>query len=147
MKSGRPLPPQAVDNGAFESFQADWIELENVRDVIGRRERVGVAEADQRSMLRARNQPGPGLEHDDAGAFGADERPGDVESILGKQLIEVVSRHAPGNIGKPAANQAGVAVANRAQRGVDLSAASAGADDRLHLLVARAPDLQLGAVV
>jgi hypothetical protein len=63
-------------------------------------EGVGVAEADERSMLRPRNQSCSGLEHHDARAFGADECARHVESILRKELIEVVANTRRGMSGK-----------------------------------------------
>ena len=44
--------PSTID--ALESFEADRLELEDLRDVIGGLERVAVSEADQRPVLRAR---------------------------------------------------------------------------------------------
>ncbi len=121
----RALLAQAVDERAFESFEADRIEFENLGHVIRGRERVAVAEADQRSVLRAVNQPQLRLEHDHAGAFGADQRARHVEAVLGQQLVEVVAGHPPRNARKARADQVGVSIAQVAQRRVDLAAASA----------------------
>ena len=98
-------------------------------------------------MLRARDQLRSGLEHRDAGAFRADERARHVESVFGKELIEVVTRHTSRDIGKPRANQRRVAIADRAQARIDLSAASALADDRVQFGVGGGADAQLRAVI
>ena len=112
-----------------------------MRDVVAGRVDVGVAEHHEGPRRPGVDEPHGGLEHDDAGALGADERAGDVEAVLGQQLVEVVARHAPRDLGEAAADRVGVAVAQVAQARVDLAAAPAGGDDarRARLGVA-APD-------
>ena len=67
---------QAVDDVAFEPFEADRLELQNLRHVIGGRERVGIAEAHQRSVLGTGDQRHLGFEHDRARAFACRPAPG-----------------------------------------------------------------------
>ena len=98
----RALPAQAVDHGAFEALEADRLELENLRDVVGRRKGVGIAEADQRAVLRAVDQRHLGLEHDGAGAFACPTSArATLKPVLGQQLVEVVARDPPRDRGKP----------------------------------------------
>src|SRR5262245_32631277 len=101
--------------------------------MIGGRVGVGIAEADERSMLRTGNQPRARVGDDDAGAFGADERARHVESVFGEQLIEVVSGNAAGDIWKTTANQIRVLVADGAQLRVDLSTPSSLAHDAIEI--------------
>ncbi len=102
--SGAPFVVQSVDDAALEPFEADRRRLENRGHVIGRRKRVRIAEADEHAVLRAVDEPQRRAEHDRARAFGADERPGDMEAVLGKKLIEVVARDAARNLRKAAAD-------------------------------------------
>ena len=97
--------------------------------MIGRGKSVAVAEADQRAVLRALDQPQLGFEHDHARALCADQRARHVESVFRQQLIEVVAGDAPGNFRELRADQAGVLIANVAQLGIDLAAPPALRDD------------------
>jgi hypothetical protein len=144
---GRALAGEAVDNRALESLEADWPVLENVRHVIGCGERVGVSQSNEGPVLRAGNQPNPGVEHDRARALGAHKRPRHVEPVLGQQLLEVVAGHPSGTIGESRADQIRVAIANCPQRRVQISTAAALTDDRVEFGVAGGPHGQLGSVV
>ena len=115
--------------------------------MIGGREQRRVAEHDQRAVRRARHEPHGGLEHVHAGPLRADQSPRDVEAVLGQQLVEVVARHAPGDVGELVANEVGHPVAQVAQPPVDLAAATALGHDPGELLVAGRADRHAGAVV
>ena len=69
--------------------------------MIGGRKRVRVAETDERPVLRAVDQRSLRLEHDRAGAFGADERARHVEAVLGQQLVEVVAGDPARDVREP----------------------------------------------
>ena len=106
-------------------FEADRLELEDLRHVVAGGVDVRVAEHEQRARLRARSSRSiVGLQNGDAGAFGADQRARDVEAVLGQQFVEVVARHAARDLREPRADQVGVAVAQllsarrRSRRGV-----------------------------
>jgi hypothetical protein len=129
------------------ALQPDRAELQHLGDVVAGGVDVGVAEHHQPPVLRAGDQPHGRLQGDRAGGLGADERPGDVEAVLGQQLGEVVARHPAGDVRVPGADQVGVAVADGAHAGVELAAATAGPHDRLQLAVAGRPDLQAHPVV
>ncbi len=90
--------------------------------MVGRRKRIAVAEADERSVLRALDQPQFGFEHDHAGALCPDQRLRHVKSVFRQQLIEVVAGDAPGNFRILRADQAGVLVADVPQLGIDRAA-------------------------
>src|SRR5262245_46244908 len=66
------LLPKSVDDRTFESLQADWLERENLGNMIGGGKRVAVTERDESAMLWARNQLQFGFEHDHAGPLGPD---------------------------------------------------------------------------
>ena len=63
---------------------------------------VGVREAEdgQRPHRRRLDEPDRRLQHRGARALGADERAGDVEPVLRQQLVEVVARDPPGELGE-----------------------------------------------
>ena len=70
----RALLAEPVHHRSLEPFEADRLELQNLRHVIGGGERIGVPKADERSMLRAWNELQLRFEHDRARALGADQR-------------------------------------------------------------------------
>src|SRR4029450_12591542 len=92
------LLPKSVHDRAFESLQADGLERENLRDMIGGGKRVAVAKRNESAMLRARNQLRLGFEHNRARPLGPDEGPGNMEASLRQELVEVVARDSPGNV-------------------------------------------------
>ena len=144
---GRALRAQAIDHRALEAFEADRRELENLRHVVGGLERVGIAEPDERPVLRAVNQRHLGFEDDGARAFAADQGARDVKSVLGQQLVEVVAGDTARDPGKLRANAIRMPVAKRPQPRVDLAAAAALPHDGVELRVARRAHRQFGAVV
>ena len=123
------LLPEPVDHGAFEAFEADRPELQDVGNVIGCRERVRISQADQHAMLRAPDQRDPGLEHDRARPLAANQRARHVEPVLGQKLVEVVAGHASRDAGDPLANPTGMSLDQRAQLRIDRSTPSALVDD------------------
>src|SRR5688500_19100675 len=70
-----------------------------------------------------------------------------MESILGKKLIEVVPRHAPRDLRKTAAYPIRIPIADRSERGVNLSATSTFTNDHFELGIGRLADRQLGSVI
>ena len=121
---------------------------QDLGDVVARAVDVGIAEHQQRLDGRAVDQVQAGLQDRDAGPLGARQRPGDVEAVLGQQVVEVVARDPARQVlGVAAADLVGVAVAERLEPGVDLALASAPADDPLQLLLGRGADGHPRAVV
>ena len=121
--------------------------LANLGDVVGRVVDVGIAQHQQRARRGGVDQLERRLEHGHAGALAAHQRPADVKAPLGQQLVEVVARDPSRDVGIAAAHEVGVAVAQIAQRRVDLSPPPARGHDGLELLLARGPDPQAKAVV
>ena len=109
---------------------------------------VGIAEHQQRLDGRAVDQVQAGLQDGDARPLRARQRPGDVEALLGQQVVEVVAGDPARQVlGIAAADLVGVAVAKGLEPGVDLALAPPSADDPLQLLLARGADGHPGAVV
>ena len=94
------------------------------------------------------NQAQLGFEDDGAGAFRPDERPGDVETVLGQQLVEVVARDPARDLRKPVADltaridRESIAAPRRSRRGGRPAAMM-----DVELCLRRRADGQLGAVV
>src|SRR5439155_9861205 len=91
--------------------------------------------ADERSVLGTGNQSRPRLEHHHARALGAYQRASHVETVLGQQLIEVIARHAPRDVGKLCADQVCVVVLYRTKSAVDVSSTAPRVDDGLTLAI------------
>src|SRR5687767_15844114 len=98
-------------------------------------ERVGITEADERAMLWAVDQSQRGAEHDRKRPFGSDQRTRNMESIFRKQLVEVVAGYAAWNLRETAADARGIAIADRSQGRVNLSAAPPFANNRVELVL------------
>ena len=87
---------------------------------------VGIAEHQDRLDGRAVDQVEARLQDRDARPLGARQRPGDVEALLGQQVVEVVARDPARQVlGVAAADLVGVAVAEVLEPGVDLALAPA----------------------
>ena len=121
--------------------------LEHLHHVVGRGRGVDVAGDDERAAGRAVDQVHGRLEHGHAGALGAGERPGDVEAVLGQQVVEVVAGDAARDLRVPLADQVAVAVGERTQPRGELvgHARAVGAD--AEALAAVGQHLELGHVV
>ena len=130
----RVLPLDGAQQAVVEGLQADGSGGEDLGHVVAGRGDVGVAQHQEHARLGAGDQAQQGLEDRDAGALAAHQRPGDVEAVLGQQLVEAEARDPAGDVGEARADQVGVAVAQVAQPGVDLAAAAARADDGLQVL-------------
>ncbi len=121
---GSALAPQSIYDASLETFKADRLKAQDLRNMVGRDKSILIPNSDQRPMLRAGDQLYLGFEHRHAGAFCPDQRASHIESLR-QQLIEVVARDTPGNLRKSCPYQIRILVADRAQRGVDLGAAAA----------------------
>ena len=132
-----PLLHHVVDQPAVDPLEADRAVAEDLRHVVGRFEDVRVAEHQQRAGGGRVDEAHRRLQHGRQGALRADQGAGDVEALLGQQLVEVVAGDAARDVGVALADQLGVAVAQVAHRRVDLAAPAAGGDDPLELLLAR----------
>ncbi len=103
--------------------------LEDERDGVGGEEGVVEAEHGEHAEGRAGGEVERGGDDVGAGALRADQRAGDVEAVLGQQLVEVVAGDAAGNAREFFAYERGVTVADAREAGVDLADAAAGADE------------------
>src|SRR5581483_11427983 len=113
---------------------------------LGRRDDVGITEDEQYALRRAAHQLRRRREHERARALRADQRAGDVEPVLGQQLVEVVARDAALDLREARADQLAVAVGEARERRVDLAAAPARRDDRRELGLGRRPGAEARAV-
>jgi hypothetical protein len=113
-------------------FLISW--SSNPSSPIGGLEHVGVAEQQRAAMPRTGDQADRRVQHVRARALRADERPRDVEPVLGEELIEVVAGDAAGDVRKAPSNHIRVSCGNVLQLGVDLAAPSAGVADPLQFL-------------
>ena len=130
-----------------ERFERGRLELHQLGDVVAGLEDVGVAQHDQAARRRAVDEPQRRFQDRHAGSLGADQRPRDVEAVLGQELVEVVARDAPRNVGEALTDLVRIAVAQPAQARVDLAAPPALGDDPLELAGARLGDPHPLAVV
>ena len=77
-------------------------------DVIGALINVGIGDDEQHALRRTFDQAACGFENRGAGSFGADQGAGDVESVFGEQVVQVVAGDAAGNVGEFLADEIGV---------------------------------------
>ena len=116
-----------VDEDVVEPFQPGRLGLQDLGDVVAGAVDVGIAEHQQRLDGRAVDQVQARLQDGDARPLRAREGPGDVEALLGQQVVEVVAGDPARQVlGIAAADLVGVAVAEVLEPGVDLSLAPAG---------------------
>ena len=143
--------PLILDQLLVDGLQPDRLEpVDDLRDMIAGRGDVVVVHDDGHPLQHGRGQHQRGLQDRHAGALGADQRAGDVEALLGQQLIQVVPGHParqPVDRRIALADRAGVAVPQVAQPGVDLAFAAAGRHDRVELVFLAVADPETLAVV
>jgi hypothetical protein len=111
--------------------------LQDRRHVVAGRRHIGVGEQDRDPLLRAVDQPHLRPEDGAQRPLAADEGAGDVEALLGQEVVEVVARDPARDLGVALADQVGVAVTEVAEPRVDLAAAPALGHDALELFFAR----------
>ncbi len=121
--------------------------FEDLGNGVGSEKCIGKSEDGEYAEGRAGGEVEGGGDDVGAGAFGPDQRAGDVEAVFVEQLVEVVAGDAAGNAGEFFADECGVAIAETGEAGVDLADAAAGADEGLKLVGAGAAHGHAGAVV
>src|SRR3984885_3336999 len=136
-----------VDDDVVETFEADGAVFHDLRNVVSANANVGPSDYTQHARGRALHESAGGFENRRAGAFGADQRTRDVESIFGEQVIEVVTGDAARNVRILAADLVSVAVGELLQAGVDLGAAPAFVHDTAKIFFAGCAHVQALAVV
>ncbi len=145
--AAQPALAQAADDAFVEALGGDRLGGENFRNRVAGLVNVGEAKHQDHPRLRTGHQPGFCFQGDDAGAFGADQRAGDVEAVFWQQLVEVVAGDAALDFGETRPDQVGILVAQVAQPPVDFTAAATAADDAHQIVFGRRADGQAQAVV
>jgi hypothetical protein len=84
-----------VGDPTIEPFARNRGERQDVRDRVRGGDHVGEAQDDHDSVGRILDEPNVGLEDDTEGSLRADQRLGDVEALLGQQVLERVSGDLP----------------------------------------------------
>jgi hypothetical protein len=136
-----------VDEPLVDAFETDRPMAQHQRHRIAGPENVGEARRHQHALRWARDEAETGLEHGNAGAFGADERAGEVEALLRQQLVEIVAGDAARYLREALADELGIAPAQRIEPSVDLAAAAAFGDDPAQFLVTRRADAEPQPVI
>ena len=88
------LAAHEIDEQRIEAFKADGLVFERERNGVGGEERIVEAEHGEHAEGRAGGEIQRGGDDVGAGAFGADQRAGDIEVVFGQQLVEVVAGDA-----------------------------------------------------
>src|SRR6185436_12854436 len=104
-----------------EALEPDRAEVADARYVIGGVVDARISEDEESARGRAVDEARRRLEHEHARRLRSDERTGDVKTVLGQQLVEVVAGDAARDFRKARANQIGVLIANLSQSRVDLA--------------------------
>src|SRR6185312_271459 len=115
--------------------------------MIARGKYVRKPDHDERAVLRAVDQFHLGAQNNGAGTLSPHQRPGNLKSVFRKQLGKVVARDAPWNFREALPYSIGVAVANRLELSVDLTAAAALSDDGIQIGFTCLTDSHAQAVV
>jgi hypothetical protein len=122
------------------ALEADGAVLADPRDVVPGPVHVLVAENGEHARRRAVNELELRLEHEHAGTLGAHERARHLETSLGQELVEVVTRDATGDVRVPAPDLRGVPIPELAEVPVDLPPPATRARRQLDLRLGRRAD-------
>jgi hypothetical protein len=90
-------------------------------DAVGALKNVGIREDEKDALGRTLDEAAGCFEDGGAGAFGADEGAGDVETVFGEKVVEVVSGDAAGDVGKFLADEIVVVSGDLLEGIVDLT--------------------------
>ena len=112
-----------LDQDVVDALETGRLVLEHLQHVVGCLVLAVPAEHEQGAVLRAVDQVHGRLEHGHAGSLRAGERGGDVEPLLGKEIVEVVAGDPARDVRVPLANQIGVPVGQISQARVDVRVA------------------------
>src|SRR5439155_26740688 len=135
------------DQHVVDAFKANWSVFADFGDVIARLVNVRIAEHQQRARSWIVNQLEGRFENDHAGAFGSNQRARDVESIFGKQFVQIISGNTTRNFWKMLPDQLGVFVAKSEKFCIGLRAPVVARTDLRKLSIVRFSDAHDGAVV
>ena len=95
---------RARDENVVETFEADGFVLKDFGDAIGALVNVGISDDEQDAGRRTFDQTESRFKNGGASSFGADQGAGDVESVFGEKLIQVVAGDAAGDLRKALAD-------------------------------------------
>ena len=104
------LQARIADEKIVDAFEANGLVRHDFGDVIGALKNIWIGDDQQHALGRAFDQTASRFEHCDAGAFRSDQRPRNVESVLGKKKIQVVAGDAARNFGKALADKIAIVV-------------------------------------
>src|SRR5215211_6639341 len=121
--------------------------LEDLRDVVGGTEDVLIATHQERASRWTRDEPQGRLQYRRRGPLASDQRPCDVEAMLGQELVQVVAGDPPRDVRIAHADLVGVTVPQIPKPAVDVTAPATPRDDRLQFLVRGLPHPHPRAVV
>ena len=138
---------QRIDDLSVEAFETDRFVRQDGRHVIGGDERIGKTHTYQAPERRTGHQAKLGFQYGRARALGSHQRAGDMKSVFGKQLVEVVAGDAPRNARVLLPDERRISIANLLQARINLPLPSTGRDDALQIGVRGFPHRHFGAVV
>ncbi len=144
---GRPGRPQRGDQRHVHAFDGQRGQVQETGRGVRGPERAGVADDGQHPGGRHGDQIHRGFQHRDAAALGTDQSPGQIEAVLGQQLVQVVTGHPPGQPGRLGADQCGVALAELGQAAIDAARLTGLPRAGGQLIRAGRADGELGAAV
>jgi hypothetical protein len=141
------LGAHVIDEALVHAFEAERPIRAHERNGVAGGEDIGEADHDEHALGRAVHEPQPGFQHRDASAFAADQCAGDVESLFGQELVEIVAGDTARDLRIAGADQIGVAMAQFVELAIDLAVPPAGGNDRAQLILARRSDAQPQPVI
>ncbi len=119
------LGPRIADEKIVKAFEPDRFVRHDFGNMVGTLVDIGIGDDQQHTFRRTLDQTARCFENRNAGAFGADERPRNVEAILRQKIIQVVAGDPTRDIRKTLAHEIAVVGADGLQFGVNLGAAAA----------------------
>ena len=108
---------------------------------------VGITQDQQRAHRWVYNQLQRRFENESAGAFRSHQRARDIESVFGKQIVEIVTGNPTRNFRVTLPNEFPILIAQSAQLVIYFSAPPASLDDLFEFQGAGFSDAQNGPVV
>ena len=104
------------------------------RNSVGSLEDIRITRNDQGAAAWVLHEPQFGGEDDNAGRLRTNECAGDMEAVLGQQVVEVVAGDAARDLWEVLAYQRAVLITQSAQTGIDFTATATSGDDGLEFV-------------
>ena len=136
-----------ADKAGVDPFYRHRTEGQHVHDVVGRREDVGIPDHQKGTMRGPWDQDEPGLEHRHQRPFAADQRPRHVKAVFGQEIVEVVARDPPRELGVACPDEVRESVAQVPHVAVNLAPSATAVDDVAELLGGGRSDFEAQPVV